>query len=424
MSLPGTQPHATESLREPRALLLVAYWYPPENESGALRPARFSKYLPRHGFRLHVLSAPLSSGLELADNVHRTASEQQLAPRGWRALLGHAARRVAPYNDRLEWVTPAYESARQLLSQTNIAAIVSTAPPLACHLVAWLLAKRNQLPWIADFRDPLVGNPFRTRRLGRLYDRMIESGIVARANAVVVNTDTALDAFVHRYPKFRHKFHLIWNGYDPQDDLQATPIAPRRYRVLAHFGALYGGRHPGIVLHSLERLIRGGRVDPTTVRIRLVGSIDRGEAWLESGAFAFLREQHCLEYSDGTVPREQAREQMTKADYLLLLDLNQLAAGVQVPAKVFEYVRVGRPVLALTTRNSPVQRILSGAQTPHVCIYVDDAEAEIDRNVREFLDLPTAPVAPSRWFHEQFDSVAQTSLLAAVIDSATQPEPS
>jgi hypothetical protein len=421
MSLPAIEPRATKDLLELRALLLIAYWYPPENESGALRPARFSKYLPRHGFNSHVLAAPLSSGLELAGNVHRTQSEQQLAPRGWRALLGQMAQRAAPYNDRLEWVTPAYESARQLASETHFAAIVSTSPPLACHLVAWLLAKRNQLPWIADFRDPLVGNPFRTRRLGKLYDRMIERRIVARASAIVVNTDTALDAFARRYPKFQHKLHLIWNGYDPQDDLQAAPIAPRRYKLLAHFGALYGARHPGIVLHSLERLIRGGRVDPDTVRVRLVGSIDRDEAWLKSGAFTFLRERRCLEYTEATVPREQAREEMTRADYLLLLDLNQLAAGVQVPAKLFEYVRVGRPVLALTTRNSPVQRILSGAQTPHVCIYVDDAEAEIDRNVREFLDLPTAPVAPSRWFHEQFDSVAQTSLLAAVIEAKQCP---
>jgi glycosyltransferase involved in cell wall biosynthesis len=417
MYSPGTDLHATEDSAAHRAVLLVAYWYPPENESGALRPARFTKYLPRYGFRAHILSAPLSSGRELARNVHRTAV---LAPRGWRALLDQTLLRLAPYNDRLEWIAPARETARGLLSQLDIAAIVSTAPPLACHLIAWRLAKRYQLPWIADFRDPLVGNPFRTRRLGRLYDRIIEGGIVVRADAVVVNTDAAFAAFGQRYPAARHKFHLIWNGYDPQDDLQAAPIAPRGYKLLAHFGALYGARHPGIVLHSLERLIRGSRADPTAVRVRLVGSIDHSEPWLESSAFSFLRERHCLEYTDCTVPRDQATEEMTRADYLLLLDLNELAAGVQVPAKLFEYVRVGRPVLALTTRNSPVERILARAQTPHVCIYVDDSEAEVDRKLQGFLAFPSAPVAPSEWFRERFDSVAQTSLLAALIESNTR----
>jgi glycosyltransferase involved in cell wall biosynthesis len=408
-------------MSEPRAVLLVAYWYPPENESGALRPARFSKYLPRYGFTAQILSAPLSSGRELAGNVHRTADQSLPPRRGWRALLDQTLQRLEPYKDRLEWVVPACESARGLLAKTDIAAIVSTAPPLACHLTAWQLAKRYQLPWIADFRDPLVGNPFRTRRLGRLYDRTIEGGIVARADAVVVNTDAALTAFRQRYPASGHKFHLIWNGYDPQDDLQAAPIPSRGYKLLAHFGAVYGARHPGIVLNSLERLIRGNRADPTTIRIRLIGSIDHGEPWLESGAFSFLRERHCLEYTDCTVPRDQARQEMTSADYLLLLDLNELAASVQVPAKLFEYVRVGRPVLALTTPNSPVERILARAQTPHVCIYVDDPDAQVDRKLQGFLALPTAPVPPSEWFREQFDSVAQTSLLAALIESNTRP---
>jgi glycosyltransferase involved in cell wall biosynthesis len=416
MALRGTDLHAAEDSPAQRAVLLVAYWYPPENESGALRPARFSKYLPCYGFRPHVLTTSLSSGRELARNVHRTAAEPLHARRGWRALVGRTLKRLAPYNDRLEWIAPAYESARGLLSQSDIAAIVSTAPPLACHLIAWQLAKRYPLHWVADFRDPLVGNPFRTRRLGRVYDRIIESGIVARANAVVVNTDAALAAFVQRYPALRHKFHLIWNGYDPQDDLRAAPIAPRSYKQLSHFGSLYGARHPGIVLHSLERLIRGSRVDPTTVRVRLVGSIDHSQPWLESNAFSFLRARHCLEYTDSTVPRERARQEMTRADYLLLLDLNELAAGVQVPAKLFEYVRVGRPVLALTTRNSPVERILARAQTPHVCIYVDDPEAEVDRKLQGFLALPTVPVSASEWFREQFDSVAQTRLLAALLE--------
>jgi len=418
MPSPDIDSHATGETLAQRAVLLVAYWYPPENESGALRPARFSKYLPHYGFRAHILSAPLSADRERLPNVHRTATQSLPAADRWRALLDQALRRLAPYNDRLEWIAPAWATARQLLAQLDIAAIISTAPPLACHLIAWRLARHYRLPWIADFRDPLVGNPFRTRPLGRLYDRIIEGGIVERADAVVVNTDAALAAFGQRYPRLRRKFHLIWNGYDPQDNLQAAPITPRSYRLLAHFGALYGARHPGIVLHSLERLIRSGRLDHTRVRVRLVGSIDHGEPWLESSAFDFLRAEHCLEYTDCTVSRDQARQEMARADYLLLLDLNELAAGVQVPAKLFEYIRVGRPVLALTTRDSPAERILARAQIPHVCIYVDDPEAQVDRKLQSFLAFPTAPAAPSEWFKVQFDSLAQTSILAALIDSS------
>jgi glycosyltransferase involved in cell wall biosynthesis len=401
-----------------RGLLLVAYWYPPENESGALRPGRFNKYLPRNGFSSSVLAAPLSSGLEPDSNVHRTGDARGPHPPRWFAMLCRVVQRVAPYNDRLEWVAPAFTTGSRVLEDSSLVAVISTSPPVASHITGWLLARRHRLVWIADFRDPIVGNPFRTRRRGRWYDKFIERLIVARANSVIVNTDAALDSFVQRYPRFREKLHLVWNGYDPDDDLSAKPIPPRAHRVLAHFGSVYGARHPGVVLDSLERLIRGGRTTAASIRVRLVGSIDSNGSWLSSGARTFLSSQGCLEYTDGMLPREEARREMAEADLLLLLDLNELGTGVQVPAKLFEYIRIGRPVLALTSRGSPVERILAQARTPHVCLFVGDSEEEVDRKLRDFLALPTEPVEPSAWFHEQFNAAAQTRSLAAIIDSA------
>jgi glycosyltransferase involved in cell wall biosynthesis len=412
-----TAPSNESRIAASRALLFIAYWYPPENESGALRPARFCRYLPEHGFQPYVLAGPLNTPQTIGSVVQRAGPEQPGHAGALSTTIWRAIQRLAPYNDRLEWVPHAVALGDSLIDLMRAAAIVSTSPPVACHVAAGLLARRHGVPWVADFRDPLLGNPFRTRRMGRWYDRWIERYIVAHAAAVVLNTDAAYESFVARYPQARHKFHLIWNGYDPQDDLRAQPAPPRDYRVLAHLGSVYGGRHPGVILQSLERLIRSGATDPSRIRVRLVGSVDRDESWLKAPAVAFLTERGCLDMTGEVLPRDEARRELSQADQLLLLDLNELGTGVQVPAKLFEYIRVGRPILALTTRASPVERILGKSGVPHVLIYPGEPAEETDRKLLELLALPTESATPSRWFSDQFDATAQTRALADVIAS-------
>jgi hypothetical protein len=319
--------------------------------------------------------------------------------------------RLAPYNDRLEWIPDAVSEADSLLQNHAIDFIMSTSPPVATHLVAWALKRRHDVTWIADFRDPIVGNPFRRHPLGTFYDQWIERAIVRSADAVIVNTDSALEQFVRRYPSLRDKFCLIWNGYDPDEELVPLPIPRRPHRVLTHLGSIYGGRHPGILLDALDRLSRAERIDLDALRLRLVGTIDHSEAWVGSPAARYLQGRSCLEWTNATIPRAAARVEMATADYLLLLDLNERAVGVQVPAKLFEYVRIGRPILALTSRNSPVERILSRSEVPHACLYQNDSAEELDRKVVAFLSMEAAPRAPSEWFHRHFNAAGQTQQL-------------
>ncbi len=101
---------------------------------------------------------------------------------------------------------------------------------------------------------------------------------------------------------------------------------------------------------------------------------------------------------------------------MLLIDFTTGAPGLQVPYKLYSYLRIGRPVLAITTPNSPVERMLSRSGVPHACIYPGSPSEEIDRRVLDFLRLPADPVRASDWFWENFDCTAQTRTLASIID--------
>jgi glycosyltransferase involved in cell wall biosynthesis len=408
--------HKTEAIPSTRRVLMLAYWYPPENESGALRPFRFCKYLPKHGYDALVVAASSAAASPEAGPVFRTPDAHHpsrvINSIAWMTRL---LERVLPYNDCLDWAPHAVATAGSLLKSEEIPVIVSTSPPVATHLAALWLKGRYGARWIADFRDPLAGNPFRTRRIGLPYDILLERSIVSRADAVVVNTDAAFEALAVRYPKHRAKMHMIWNGYDPEDKFRAVKIKPGLSKTIAHFGSIYGGRHPGELLCSLQRLLQRGALDKQLLRIKLVGSIDHNQPWLKDSSFSELASSGCLQFTDSAVPRDEVRTLMGGTDYLLLLDINERGTALQVPGKLFEYVRIGRPILAFTTRDSPVDRILRQAGTPHVCVYPEDDAGEVDRKVLRLLSMPTEPVKPNAWFEHQFDAIEQARSLAGIV---------
>ncbi len=395
-----------------RAVLMFAYYFPPGNFTGARRPLRFARYLRGHGYHTHVVTAqPQSGASPWPDAVCA------LPDRSWKTMAAQALHRVLPYNDQVTWVPAAVEAARAVCRAQRPEAVISTSPPVASHLAALAVKRLCGLPWVADFRDPLYGNPSRDRWWGGLWDAPVDRLIAREADAIIANTDAAADMLRARYPRLARKIHLIWNGYDPEAAIGPRPLPRRDFKLMVHAGSLYGQRHPTAVLGSLHRLVAGGRLKAGSIRLRLVGHFYREDPWVSQSRFNELVEAGVVEYTPGMVSAGDAAREMAEADCLLLLDLNDRGLGIQVPAKVFEYIQTGRPVLAFTARNSPVERILAGSGVRHVIVYPDLPAEEMDRRVLEGLRLPSDAVAPSSWFHERFNGASQAEALARILDS-------
>jgi len=233
-----------------------------------------------------------------------------------------------------------------------------------------------------------------------------------------------------RYPQIADRFRVIWNGIDPEEAVGPGRARDGQRKVLAHVGIVAYERDPTPILRSLSRLIEQGRVEPKQILVRFVGEIHSATLNLQNPSVRALAGRRCIQADGRLVARSTALEEIASADYLLLLDQpNAFGSSYAVPAKLFDYVRARRPILAVTQERSPVERLLVGSGVPHVCVYDSDGEMEIDRKLHGFLMSSAHPVQLREEFLTAFDGKRQaeefisilTELQSAVQSSAGVP---
>lgn len=392
---------------------LFAYHFPPSSASGAARPGRWARYLPRHGVQCRV-TACWTPG---AESTERTAYlRPEDARGGWRlaAPLVRLLHRIAPYNEQLPWLPAALCHAFRANRAEPAQIVMSSHPPLSAHLAGLLFHWRTGAPWIADFRDPLAGNPFRDRSWAQPYDRALEKLIFRHAAAVLVTNDAVAERLRARHPGHAGKIQVLWNGFDPEEPAvrPAPETAPRR---MVHAGSLYGMRRPDALLRALALLLDSGRLKPEEWRVELAGPHGDETFARCRPAFERLNRAGVLEIRGGQRPKRELEEAMARASLLLLLDLTGEERSVQVPAKVFDYVRAGLPVVAWSPLGSPTRLVLERSGIAALVFAPDEPDAAVAERLAAWLESPPPPAEPSDWFLETFDGARQAGALARLI---------
>ncbi len=406
-------------------VILIAYHFPPGPEIGAVRPSRFYKYLTRMGYPCHVITASAQKGPSaeitfLPDDLREIWEGTGAQQKSFRAYQELLVRKIAfPGHIGILWSFAAAARCHQLVRQNPQEKFVvfSTYPPLGVLPAGLMAYLRDHLPWIADFRDPLgvgLGNEF-TSSKQRFWNHQLEARVFRQASAVIANVEGAAEMWRKLYPRAARRLHVIPNGFDPEDAPQAREIPPRSQKLIVHAGGLYHGRNPNLIVESLARLRVANSAEAAAAKILLVGSID-AKTGLNQALYDQAQREGWLELRP-PVTRLASQRLMEEADALLLV---QPQSDVQVPGKLFEYICIGRPVLALVPRNSAVELILQKSAIPNVCVYADDNPQTADKKLTEFLRLPNSPTIPSDWLRTNFNAEEQTKQLAAIIEELTQ----
>jgi hypothetical protein len=300
----------------------------------------------------------------------------------------------------------------------RIAAVFSSVPPYTAHLVARSLKKRLDVPWLADFRDPWTQSPLRQGLPGwrSWVDRRMESSCLRWADRVICNTDRLRTAFSRFHPEIAaDKLVTLTNGFD--DPLTTPPQAGARSgaRLFLHLGSLYGHRRIDTFCRALTLLVGRKELDPESFKVLFVGDNDPSFVREAQAAAPELVVRGCIEFKS-RISWEAADRLRWDANLLLLFFDDPLA----VPAKFYEYLPTGRPILAVTPEGAltdVLERTGAG-----VWARPDDAAGIASKLLLAF-GRPALPAseAQRRWAGEfHFRSLAG-KLAGWVKDLAAQP---
>ena len=373
---------------------MIAFHFPPlSSSSGIHRTLSFARHLLGAGWQPIVLSAS-PRAYENVSNAHVDPVPRQVIVE--RAFALDTARHLAVFGrypaalarpDRwASWWFGGVLAGLRLVRKYRPTAIWSTYPIATAHTIAATLSRLSGLPWIADFRDPMAQEGYPSDLKTRASFRRIEERALRSSAYAVFVAPGAARMYSERYPDIPiERFKIIENGYDEDAFRVAETAAAERKPLnpgsvtLLHSGIVYPSeRDPAMLFEALRRLDRRGVVTPACLRFRFRGA--RHEQVIRNLATG----AGVSDYVDLVPPTtySEALVEMLRADGLLVMQASN--CNDQVPAKLYEYARAGRPMLGLTDPAGDTARAMRALGVEDIAP-LDSADA-IEQALPSFVD--------------------------------------
>lgn len=365
-------------------IILITYYWPPDNSSGVQRWAYFAHYLQKEGFNIEVVTVdPTKASYKNTDDSftslvadikkHTTSTFELLKtyslittgdskkgiPRGGvddkKSLFKKIANKVKANlfvpDARIGWNKYALQSAKKLVKKDTI--IITTGPPQSTHLVGLNLKK--QFPnnkWIADFRDPWLelysnqNQPQSTWAANK--NAKLEASVLSGADAVTT-IGPSLAILLKNKLIDKSKVHFFYNGYDAKKMDSIRPEEQKGF-VITFIGLLAEDYHTEGFLEALEHLATHNL--KTNITLKLAGNI----------APYFLRKIETIpnlttDY-EGFVSHSRSLILMKSASTLFTILPSQAQDEIIISGKMMEYLATDKPILCIGNKKGDAAALI------------------------------------------------------------------
>ena len=375
-----------------KRILIISYYFAPQNIIGAVRPTKLAKYLTRMGHEVTVICGLGRDGKvdptlardlqELQDvrlirewNPLHALQERKRASQGKTASTAAAIKASGAGNRKTlkKWLLRAVDALyvsqfwladvsfrRRAIRECQKTAsaydvVFSTYSPLSVHQVASELKRRGIAKrWIADFRDEVV-----------LWFKWMEPRKEKYLQMVRREADviSAVSQGFLEMMALEGCGRVLSNGYDREDIPAAAPreTCQRRMRVV-YCGQMQdsrrgvGGRDITPMFRALRRAVDEGLLSMEELELSYAGR--------EGGLFrhyaASCQLESCVE-DIGQVSRERSISLQQSADILLMASVHTFEQRGILTGKLFEYMMMDRPIVCCMSgdlANSGVKQVL------------------------------------------------------------------
>ncbi len=378
-----------------KKVLVITYYWPPAGGPGVQRVLKFVKYLPQFGWEPVILTVKsgeyqaidesLKSDLSRALKVYKTKAfsfyglfkkitgekaipTHQLSEGSNDSFFSKLSRwirlNVILPDGRIGWYPFALAQAIEIFRKESIKIIFSSGPPHSIHLIARSLSKKYTIPWIADFRDPWTERFYyeesrRLKIIGSL-DLMMEKAVINQAILVTTVSDGFKKLILTKNIE-TSKCVVVTNGYDDTDFPTSFPPKQTEKTIITHVGNLAKSQMPTALIQALQRFRSEKK---SSFILNIIGNIhdDLRLSMLGSNLADIVRFQEYL-------PHDKVIFEMAKADYVFaVIPKTKNNKGI-IPAKIFEYMRSGTPILLIGPNDCDAANIILSSNAGFVFDY-------------------------------------------------------
>lgn len=387
-----------------KKIIILSFIFPPLAGGGVQRTLKFVKYLPQYGYTSYVITTEKSTYgskdysllEEIPDDLKifriKSFYLMNLMPKfklfKINQIISFIHRKCIFPDGSLFWVNKAKIFAEELMLKEKINIIYTTGGPFSTHLAGlYLKLKYPEIKWVADFRDEWTTNPHVKRFfLRRIIEQNMEFKVIENADKIITITDIMAKNIIDNYLKISKnkkrkintnniidKFRVISNGYDEEDfkDIKVSfniSHSERKLLKIGYNGGMYNKRNPYYFLKSISELIDEKIVNKKKIKIYF------------SGYRGILIKKPLIKFKlndivvlKGYLKHIESLNFMNQMDLLLLIIGNFKGAESIVTGKIFEYLRLGKPIFMLGPENGIAWKLIQNYGIGYRCD-VDDAD--------------------------------------------------
>ena len=385
-----------------KKVLFICYHFPPILVGW--RFARLVRYLPKFGWQPIVISAAESvsyaKDYSLLKQVPKDTQVYRVGHREPSVEWEYVRRKFRinyVFPDYYKsWYSPALREARNILQREKVDLIFSSSPPYTSAFVAMKLKKEFNIPWVAEWRDLWSGNEF----LNQSYERTIikplrsiqRSCIKKGERELFMKSDKTIVVAPHHRKQLSElqgvragDVEIITNGYDESNfkELKAYALYPNNLTI-----TFLGSFYPQFREHILSFLETINELDKEAEVI----FIGQGAAEMQGVDMPNLTK--ILHMS-----KEKALAFAAGSDFLFLV---MPPSAKWIPGKIFEYLRLGKPVLALVPQDGDVATIIQESKAGFI---LSHERGELKEQLLDIFDQWRG--GKFKGFHPDWEYVAQ-----------------
>lgn len=427
-----------------KKILILSYFFPPCNLTASSRPYGWAKHLYLAGYYPIIvtrkwetpvkhysdLSTPTSAQVEhykydhyevyclpfkgnLKDRIYKKYGDRKFV---WlRKTLSYFELVAQNYFSSIIPYYNFYEFSDQLLKQnSDLKKVVITANPFPFFKFGYLLSKKNNIQWIADYRDDWTTSQlFSPKNILERILKKIESKSERKWLSNASCFTTISEHYVERITSLiNRKGFLVMNGYDEDQYIDVVNKKSENCFTIIYSGTLYDTQPIEIFVEAFKIIVEKFK-NQIPVKLIFLGLLfDSKQTHRINNLLKGFEDYYSI---TDRIEKQKAISLQQKANLLLICSHKNIK-GI-TSSKIFDYLACKRPIVLFPSDQDILEEIITKTNSGYICNTAEEISDLLSEILANYVQTNNINYNPVKNEVEFFSQKNQTMKLASILDS-------